>query len=161
MGSVNGSVQYRAAGGVVVRDNHMLLLDRPARGEVRLPKGHVEPGESPREAALRETREEAGYADLDIVADLGTQMSHFVNPEQGLRGDTRRNLFPDAPAKRGASRARRPRRCPVPRDVGSAGEAPARLTYETEREFARRAIRAWADLAGDSRHDLPRFPSRL
>ena len=55
----------------MINDDKLLVLERPARGEVRLPKGHVEPGEAPREAALREVREEAGYADLEIVADLG------------------------------------------------------------------------------------------
>jgi 8-oxo-dGTP pyrophosphatase MutT (NUDIX family) len=139
---------YRAAGGVVVRDNHMLLLDRPARGEVRLPKGHVEPGESPREAALRETREEAGYADLGIVADLGTQTSHFINLQKGCEV-TREEIYflmhlqSEAQAARDEHDDAQFRVMWVPLD-----EAPARLTFETEREFARRAIRAWAGLAG-------------
>jgi 8-oxo-dGTP pyrophosphatase MutT (NUDIX family) len=139
---------YQAAGGVVVRDNQMLLLDRPARGEVRLPKGHIEPGESPREAALRETCEEAGYADLDIVADLGTQTSHFVNPHKDCEV-TRDEIYflmrlqSDARASRDEHDDAQFRVMWVPLD-----EAPARLTFETEREFARRAIRAWADLAG-------------
>jgi 8-oxo-dGTP pyrophosphatase MutT (NUDIX family) len=139
---------YQAAGGVVVRDNHMLLLDRPARGEVRLPKGHVEPGESPREAALRETREEAGYADLGIVADLGTQTSHFINLQKGCEV-TREEIYflmrlqSEAPAERDEHDDAQFRVMWVPLD-----EAPARLTFETEREFARRAIRAWAGLAG-------------
>ncbi len=142
------SEHYQAAGGVIVRDNQMLLLDRPTLGEVRLPKGHIEPGESPREAALRETREEAGYADLDIVADLGTQTSHFVN----LRKDcevTREEIYflmrlqSDAQASRDEHDEAQFHVTWVPLD-----QAPARLTFETEREFARRAIRAWASLAG-------------
>ena len=86
------SEYYQAAGGVIVRDGKMLLLDRPRLGQVRLPKGHVEPGESPRQTALREVREEAGYADLDIVADLGTQTSHFVLPDQD-REVTREEIY--------------------------------------------------------------------
>jgi 8-oxo-dGTP pyrophosphatase MutT (NUDIX family) len=54
-----------------------MLLDRPSRNEVRLPKGHIEDGESPSVAALRETAEEAGYDDLEIVADLGEQVVEF------------------------------------------------------------------------------------
>ena len=46
---------YVAAGGVIIHDGQMLLLDRPHRGEIRLPKGHVDPGESHDETALRET----------------------------------------------------------------------------------------------------------
>jgi 8-oxo-dGTP pyrophosphatase MutT (NUDIX family) len=70
-------VRYSAAGGIVVDGDQMLLLDRPSRGEVRLPKGHIEQGESPARAALRETAEESGYADLVIVADLGKQVVKF------------------------------------------------------------------------------------
>lgn len=36
-----------------------------------IPKGHVEPGEQPTEAALRETKEETGLS-VQILADLGT-----------------------------------------------------------------------------------------
>ena len=56
--------RYLAAGGVVVHDNQVLVLRRPHRAEVRLPKGHVEPGEDAAEAAIRETQEESGYQDV-------------------------------------------------------------------------------------------------
>ena len=65
------SVSYRSAGGVVYADGRILLLDRPTRGEIRLPKGHIERDESDEDAALREVTEETGYACLEIVADLG------------------------------------------------------------------------------------------
>ncbi|HEY7293662.1 MAG TPA: NUDIX domain-containing protein [Dehalococcoidia bacterium] len=40
--------RYHTAGGIVVRDGRALLLHRIKGhvGEVRLPKGHVEPGET-------------------------------------------------------------------------------------------------------------------
>jgi 8-oxo-dGTP pyrophosphatase MutT (NUDIX family) len=137
---------YQAAGGVIVRNGEMLLLDRPRLGQVRLPKGHVEPGESPRQTALREVREEAGYADLDIVADLGTQTSHFVLPDQD-REVTREEIYylmclrSDERLMRDDHDANQFHVTWVPLD-----EAPTRLTFDTEQEFARRAIRAWADL---------------
>ena len=71
------TVTYHSAGGVVMDGGRMLVLDRPARGEVRLPKGHIDPGESAEEAALRETTEESGYADLEIVDDLGQRTVEF------------------------------------------------------------------------------------
>lgn len=75
--------QYTAAGGVVVRGDRVLVLRWPTRDEIRLPKGHVEPGETVREAALRETSEESGYTELEIVADLGTQ--HVEFKDEGRR----------------------------------------------------------------------------
>lgn len=71
------TVTYHSAGGVVFDGGRMLVLDRPTRGEVRLPKGHIDPGESAEEAALRETTEESGYADLEIVDDLGQRTVEF------------------------------------------------------------------------------------
>lgn len=69
--------RYQSAGGVVIHQQQMLLLDRPRRQEVRLPKGHIDPGETPAVTALRETTEESGYCDLAIVADLGSQVVEF------------------------------------------------------------------------------------
>lgn len=68
---------YISAGGVVIDQERVLLLDRPARGEVRLPKGHVEADEEIEDAALRETVEESGFGDLSIVAALGSQVVEF------------------------------------------------------------------------------------
>jgi 8-oxo-dGTP pyrophosphatase MutT (NUDIX family) len=70
-------MRYLAAGGVVVNENRVLVLNRPSRGEVRLPKGHVEPGEETQTTALREVREESGYENLEVIADLGTQVVEF------------------------------------------------------------------------------------
>ena len=57
--------------------DQVLVLQRPHRGEVRLPKGHIEIGESAAEAAVREVTEESGYSGLEIVADLGEQVVEF------------------------------------------------------------------------------------
>jgi len=140
-------VEYRAAGGVVIDDDRLLVLERPARGEVRLPKGHVEPGEAPCETALREVREEAGYADLEIIGDLGAVMNHFFIPDRN-REVKREEIFylmrlaSDAPFARDDHDAGQFLAVWVPFD-----QAAARLTYESEKEFARRAIQAWAELA--------------
>jgi bis(5'-nucleosidyl)-tetraphosphatase len=59
----------RAAGVVVVRDaadSPQVLLLRAYRNW-DLPKGRLEPGETPLEGAVREAREETGLADLDFA----------------------------------------------------------------------------------------------
>lgn len=69
--------RYIAAGGVVVEDERILVLRWPSRDEIRLPKGHVEAGETVLEAAIREVSEESGYTRLEIEADLGSQRVAF------------------------------------------------------------------------------------
>ncbi|HSZ68931.1 MAG TPA: NUDIX hydrolase [Solirubrobacteraceae bacterium] len=69
------SSEERSAGGVVVRGAHALVIvptRRAADGSrvLGLPKGHIDPGESELQAALREVREETGV-DAELIADLG------------------------------------------------------------------------------------------
>jgi len=52
--------EVRAAGGVVVRFEAVLVVHRPRYGDWSLPKGKLDSGESWAEAALREVREETG-----------------------------------------------------------------------------------------------------
>jgi 8-oxo-dGTP pyrophosphatase MutT (NUDIX family) len=54
-----------SAGGVVVRGHDVVVIVPRRRGHsgqtvLALPKGHVDPGETPEQAAAREVREEAG-----------------------------------------------------------------------------------------------------
>ena len=128
-------VRYTAAGGVVVHDGRVLVLCRPGRGEVRLPKGHVEPGEAVQAAALRETREESGYADLVVRADLGTQLVGFERGGRHVLRDERYFLMalagdPDSPA--GGEEQFEPVWL-------TWDQALVALTFEPEREWVRRA----------------------
>jgi len=64
-----------SAGGVVVRGDETIVIvprRRAANGRavVALPKGHVDPGETPPQAAVREVREEAGV-EAELVEKLG------------------------------------------------------------------------------------------
>ncbi len=133
-------VHYHAAGGIVFHDGKALLLDRPSRDEVRLPKGHIEEGESPQAAALREVQEETGYINLQVVADLGTQQVQFVDElrQRRIARDERyflMHLRDDQKIKRDTHELQF-----IPIWV-PAEEAVERLTFEAEREFMRRALR--------------------
>jgi len=64
-----------SAGGVVIRGDETIVIvprRRAANGRavVALPKGHVDPGETPPQAAVREVREETGV-EAELVEKLG------------------------------------------------------------------------------------------
>lgn len=61
-------VMAPAAGGVVIDENRMAAIER--NGIPDLPKGHVEEGEDPATAALREVEEETGLKELTILHPL-------------------------------------------------------------------------------------------
>lgn len=70
----------RSAGGVVFRPEGetpsiLMVLDRFGRWS--FPKGHVEPGESDEEAALREIEEETGVSGR-VVGDLAVTRHRFL-----------------------------------------------------------------------------------
>ena len=143
--------EYRAAGWIVVDDaGRVLLIERLIMRngriglEVRLPKGHVEPGETDEQAALREVCEETGYCGLIVAADLGEYVNEFDWPDQQARVLRHEHYFlmrltdpgrgapqfddPDAEEARF-----------LPRWVANLAEAEAALTFESEKEFVRRA----------------------
>jgi 8-oxo-dGTP pyrophosphatase MutT (NUDIX family) len=65
---------------VVVDGGRVLLVEETIDGRQVLnqPAGHLEPGESLAEAALRETREETGWT---------VQLTHFIGCYQWTAGD--------------------------------------------------------------------------
>jgi 8-oxo-dGTP pyrophosphatase MutT (NUDIX family) len=74
-GSGRAQAQEISAGGVVVRGEQVVVIvptRRAANGSqvLALPKGHVDPGETPLQAATREVREEAGVV-AEVVCELG------------------------------------------------------------------------------------------
>jgi 8-oxo-dGTP pyrophosphatase MutT (NUDIX family) len=71
---MEGIASKRLSCGIVIlnEEHEVLLCHVTGRGHWDLPKGGIDPGESPMQAALRETREETGLVlDGDDLLDLG------------------------------------------------------------------------------------------
>ncbi len=61
-----------SAGGIVLNPKGEVLVVNQNRDSWSLPKGHIDAGESPLEAARREIEEESGISKVELVRELGT-----------------------------------------------------------------------------------------
>jgi ADP-ribose pyrophosphatase YjhB (NUDIX family) len=137
---------YAAAGGVVVDPTGelVLVLIRAKRllpngqPEIRLPKGHIEAGESPRDAALREVHEESGLNNLEVVSDLGNQHVSFTfEGMRCLRDESYFLMTVPTDARHVHPEGQFERLWLAWKD------ALTKLTFEAEQEWIRRARIAW------------------
>jgi 8-oxo-dGTP pyrophosphatase MutT (NUDIX family) len=127
-----------SAGGVVVRDRSCVVIvptRRAADGRkvLALPKGHVDPGETPAEAALREVREEGGV-DATLREELGEVRYFYTRAGRRIAKVVRFFLLEYA----GGSPEDHDNEVEVARWM-PLDEAVTALTYEGEREMAARA----------------------
>jgi 8-oxo-dGTP pyrophosphatase MutT (NUDIX family) len=70
--------QIPAAGGIVIHDEKLLFIFR--NGKWDLPKGKIDTGESPEEAALREVAEECGIEGHQIIKVLPSTFHIYQSP---------------------------------------------------------------------------------
>jgi bis(5'-nucleosidyl)-tetraphosphatase len=72
--------KHFAAGLVVFRTDEtgarLYLIIRHAAGHWELPKGHIEPGETWRQTARREVREETGISDLALIPEFARKIQY-------------------------------------------------------------------------------------
>lgn len=72
-----------SAGGVVINRDGLVLVVNQRENSWSLPKGHVDPGEEPLAAAIREIMEETGVTDLQLVKTLGAYGRYKIGLNTG------------------------------------------------------------------------------
>ena len=70
------------AGAVVLSDKGNILIVNQNGNSWSLPKGHVEPGETTEQTAVRETYEEAGISGLHLVKQLGSYERYKIGKNE-------------------------------------------------------------------------------
>jgi 8-oxo-dGTP pyrophosphatase MutT (NUDIX family) len=75
--------ETQSAGGVVLNPSGMILMVSQHGDSWSLPKGHVEPGETELEAAVREVYEETGVEQLRLIKRLGSYKRYRI----GINGN--------------------------------------------------------------------------
>lgn len=72
-----------SAGGIVIGTNNLVIVVNQHGNSWSLPKGHIDPGESAKEAAAREIYEESGVSKLEFIEELGTYERHRIGKHPG------------------------------------------------------------------------------
>jgi len=142
-GGRRGDEQERSAGGVVVRGDEVIVIvptRRGAQGQrvLALPKGHVDPGETPDQTALREVREETGV-DARLIERLGEVRYFYQRDGKRIFKRVTFYLFAyrEGSLEEHDDEVEEARWMPL-------REAAEALSYEGEREMAERALSAIA-----------------
>ncbi|MGI9092411.1 MAG: NUDIX hydrolase [Mycobacteriales bacterium] len=142
------TVAETSAGGLVVTtvggSAHGVLIgrhDRRGRMLWSLPKGHIEPGETAEQAAIREVREETGITG-SVLEPLGDIDFWFVAGGQRIHKTVHHFLMSATGGELSVDDVEVAAVAWVPLD-----DMTGRLAYEDERELASEALRLLADTA--------------
>lgn len=73
----------KTAGGIVIGKDGKVVIVNQNNNSWSLPKGHIEPDETAREAAAREIKEEAGISNIEYICDLGAYKRHRIPLDKG------------------------------------------------------------------------------
>ncbi len=125
-----------SAGGVVI-DCGQVVVVQHLRGDWVMPKGHLEAGESPEEAATREVKEETNLA-AGVLAKIGrTEYDFRAAGEDGVRHKVVHWFLMQVNGNREDLRAVREEGMAQALWMG-IDEAYAKLTFDADRDILRK-----------------------
>lgn len=75
------STYRHSAGGIIIHDGKVLVIDWTTKPYICFPKGNIEQNETSEQAAIRELKEETGY-DVRILRKLGSWMQFIEEGEK-------------------------------------------------------------------------------
>ena len=137
-GAADAARDETSAGGVVFRfDGHepLFLLIRDSYQNWGFPKGHIERGERPEQAAVREVSEETGLGELTVRGAIDTINWFFRFRGQLIHKFCHFYLIETLESKTSPQRAEGITAC----RWTSFGEAESLISYANAREILRRA----------------------
>ena len=154
---------HKTAGGVVINSRQEVLVivrdierDGVVIHEVRLPKGHIDPGESAEKAAIREVCEESGYCHLRIADDLGVGHSTFTFKGKNHERHEQYYLMELTDPTHEPPQPMSEEEALFEAEWLPLSEAAGQMTYESERDFVGRAwklVQGLADVTKTSLND--------
>lgn len=129
--------KVQSAGGIIFKEELVLLIRSKSSNIFSIPKGKAEPNESLEETALREVREETGY-DTKIVSKIGSINFDFEKDGE-MRNKTvtcfKLEILDDSDPKPNLQEGEDFENIWV-----TPNEAVSLLTYDEEKEVLKRAI---------------------
>ncbi len=134
-------IRVYSSGGIVLQEHQggtcLLLVRKRDSGAWTLPKGHLDTGESEEQTAVREVREETGYA---VVVNEKVGEICFTYMKNGQHFEEVASFFLMEPLRAGAREATE--------EIGDVqwfpiDEALDLMSYENEKNLVRLALKSW------------------
>ena len=138
--------EQHSAGGLVVRGDEVLLIATAGGRRWQLPKGHLEEGELPAQAAVREVREETGVTGTIVAALSGVDYTFLERGKHRIKKHVDYFLLA---YESGSETDFEPREVVTARWF-SRPEAIARLSHANDRRVAEQAWRIVRERQGES-----------
>lgn len=140
------AIEQHSAGGLVVRGDEVLLIATAGGRRWQLPKGHLEPGELPAQAAVREVREETGVTGTIVEPLAGVDYTFL---ERGVHRIRKHVDYFLLAYESGSETDFEPREVVVARWFPWP-EALAKLSHANDRKVAEQAWRIVRERQGDT-----------